>query len=129
MPDIPTPAPLGAAGSGPQALDGPPPSPALSPGGPQMSGMAGLAPSMPMMSGQLPPEILNAVVATGSRIHDEITGLVQAVPDLGTELLLIQDLLQKALAKVLAGGGMAPSPTSIGGPSFPGGGMAMGGRP
>jgi hypothetical protein len=125
-PSLPTPAPLGRAGSQPQPMDGPPPSPALAPTGPQ--GMRGLAPPLPIPSAQLPPEILAGVMQVADRITTDFQSLAQALPDLSPEFLMIQELLQQALGKILQAGGTPPSATATG-PSFPGGGFAQGGRP
>ena len=90
--------------------------------------MRGLAPALPIPSAQMPPEILAGVMQVADRLTQDLQSLVQAVPDLGPEFLMIQDLLQQALGKILQAGGTPPTPTATGTP-FPGGGQALGGRP
>lgn len=90
--------------------------------------MRGLAPPLPIPSAQMPPEILAGVMQAADRITQDFQALAQALPDLSPEFLMIQDLLQQALGKVLQAGGTPPTPTATGSP-FSGGGLGQGGRP
>jgi hypothetical protein len=90
--------------------------------------MAGLAPQLPIPSGMLPPEMLTGMMNTAEKISGDLDALGQTAPDLAADFLLIKDLLQRAMAKLLMAGGGPAGPTDPG-QQFAGGGMSMGGRP
>lgn len=123
--------PRPAAGSSP--LDGPPPSPtAMSGGGDtpfSMRGLSGGAPGMPGMSpvptDQIPPEVLQGVMQAATTVGSTLDSFAQFFPAQAARFGLIKDLLQQAMAELVAGGAGAASPTASG-PAFPGGGMDRG---
>lgn len=93
-------------------------------GGPAMSAMG--AP-LQIGSDQLPPEILQGVMAVGQNVTEMIGSLAQITPDLAQDWEAIKQLILATLAKLLTQGAPPPSPTAPGS-AFPGvvGGMDRG---
>lgn len=115
---------------GASPLDSMPPSPAMLAGEPGAS--AGMSPDVmggpiPVGSGQLPPEILQGVMAIGQQIAQLYTSLAQITPDLGPDWQAQRQLLLATLSKLLVNGAGPAGPTDPG-MAFPGvvGGMDRG---
>lgn len=111
-------------------LDQMPPSPALLAGAPGAS--AGMSPDVmggpiAIGSAQLPPEILQGVMAIGQNISELLQGLAQITPDLGADWQALRQLLLATLSKVLSNGA-GPAGATNPGNAFPGvvGGMDRG---
>jgi len=107
-------------------LDGPPPSPtAMSGGGDTPFSMRGLTGPQAMPTDQLPPEVLRGVLQAAETVGSTLDSFAQFFPAQAARFGLIKDLLQQAMAELVAGGAGAISPTAAG-PAFPGGGQDRG---
>lgn len=106
-------------------------SPTLDAGGamqtPPLPGLAQMGAPLQIGSDQLPPEILQGVMAVGQTLTQQLDTLAQVAPDLGTDFAAVKQLLLATLAKLLTKGAPPSSPTSPGS-AFPGvtGGMDRG---
>lgn len=107
------------SGMGSSTLDAPPPSPV----NPTFSDLQnpGMAASggMGAPARQLPPEVLMGILKSGESISGMLDDIAQMVPDIAPEVAAAKDMLQRALAKLVAAGG-APSTISAPGREFPG---------
>jgi hypothetical protein len=112
-------------GSGP--MDTPPPSPAVPGGGVggQMPTLSGLAQPSPIGSANIPPEILTGIIAAAQKMDSILDSFAQVTPDLGPDLDLCKQTLQRYLGKLMSSGAGATSPTAPGS-QFGGGGLNAG---
>ena len=110
--------PFPASAPGGDALNGPPPSPQLLGGAPTGMSLAGLAGPAPVPSGGMPPEILTGIVQSAEQIGTLLDAYAQVAPDLAGEFAAVKAQLQTVLAKLIAQGAGATSPTNAG-PGFP----------
>lgn len=126
---------MSSPANGQEQLDGPPPSPAMPPGGAGMQ--PGAQPQMPSF-GQMAqpltagtpgratsPEVAMGIMQTAETIYGILDSMASIAPDLATDFALQKDLLQKTMAKLLVNGGV-PSRAGSPGMNFPGGGFAGG---
>jgi hypothetical protein len=112
---------------GQQVLDGPPPSPQMTGGGPTGQppvGFKGMAPPA-IPSDQLPPEVLTGMMQAASKIGDMLDSFAQMAPDLAQDFGQLKDQLQAVLAKLMQSGAGPTNPTAAGS-QFPGGGADRG---
>lgn len=118
---------LDAPGGDTATLNAPPPNPAqpLAPTAGMQSQVAGLA-GQSIPSGMIPPEVLGGMMQVAESISANLDTFAQITPDLAADWLVIKDLLQRVLGKLLIAGGQPSSPTAPGA-SFPGGGIDRGG--
>jgi hypothetical protein len=112
-------------GSGP--MDTPPPSPAVPGGGVggQMPTLSGLSQPAPIGSANIPPEILTGIIAAAQKMDSILDSFAQVTPDLGPDLDLVKQTLQRYLGKLMTSGAGATSPTAPGN-QFGGGGLNAG---
>lgn len=107
-------------------LDGPPPSPtAMSGGGDTPFSMRGIAGPAQLPTDQIPPEVLRGVMEAAETVGATLDSFAQFFPSQAPRFGLIKDLLQTAMAELVAGGAGAITPTAAG-PAFPGGGIDRG---
>lgn len=119
-----------------EQLDGPPPSPAMPPGGGQMQ--PGMAPqgmpsfeqmAQPMTAGTTgratSPEVAMGIMQTAETVYGILDSMASIAPDLANDFALQKDLLQRTMAKLLVNGG-TPGRAGSPGLNFPGGGFAGG---
>jgi hypothetical protein len=85
----------------------------------------GLPGQPPVSTDQIPPEVLSGVMQAASTVGSTLDSFAQFFPAQAARFGLIKDLLQQAMAELVAGGAGAISPTATG-PAFPGGGMDRG---
>lgn len=116
-------------------LDGPPPSPAMPQGGPQLS--PGQQPQMPDLSQlaqpltagtpgrAVAPEIAMGILQSAQTIASMFDSMASIVPDLAPDFALQKDLLQRTLAKLVTNAGTVAGAGSTG-LNFPGGGFSAG---
>jgi hypothetical protein len=91
-----------------------------------MRGLSGGAPGMPPVStDQMPPEVLRGVMEAATTMGSTLDSFAQFFPAQSARFGLIKDLLQQAMAELVAGGAGAIAPTATG-PAFPGGGVDRG---
>ena len=123
----------GMTGGMSSVLDGPPPSPAMPMEMPQ-AGQSAPMPSMGEMSRPLTagtpgravaPEIVQGVLQSGETISGMLDSMASIFPDLALDFSLVQDTLQRALAKIVVQGGPRQGAGATG-MNFPGGGFAAG---
>lgn len=123
-------------GAGQDALDGPPPSPAMAQAQPPSPGqpMGPSVPSFAQMSQPLTagtpgravsPEIAMGIMQASETIYGMLDSMASVIPDLANDFALQKDLLQRTMGKLLTNGGQAASPNAPG-LNFPGGGFAAG---
>lgn len=122
--------------NGQEQLDGPPPSPAMPPGGGQMQPGAPQPPmpsfaqmAQPLTAGTpgraTSPEVAMGIMQTAETIYGILDSMASIAPDLANDFALQKDLLQKTMAKLLVNGG-TPGRAGAPGMNFPGGGFAGG---
>lgn len=92
-------------------------------GSPTPFSLSSVAPPIP--SAQMPPEMLTAIVQSGTKIATMFDTFAQATPDLAADWGMLKELLQTTLAKLLSAGSGATSPTATGS-QWPGGGIDRG---
>jgi len=111
--------------TGTDQLGAPPPSPTPMGGmnGSAPFSMQGMAPQIP--SNKLPPEVLTGVTAAAQKIAEMLNSFAQITPDETGPLMMMQDLLQQYLAKLMQSGS-GPISATASGQQFPGGGMDRG---
>jgi hypothetical protein len=115
-----------AGGAGGSQLDGPPPSPtAMSGGGDTPFSMRGIAGPSQVPTDAIPPEVLRGVMEAAETVGATLDSFAQFFPNQAARFGLIKDLLQSAMAELVAGGAGAISPTAAG-PAAPMGGIDRG---
>lgn len=115
-------------GAGAEPLDAPPPTTMMGGvGGSAPFSLQGLAPELPgqIPTGALPPEVLTGITQAAQQIHTMLASFAQITPDKGSQIAMMQDLLQQYLAGLMQAGAGPVSPTATG-PAFPGGGIGRG---
>lgn len=96
-------------------LDGPPPSPtAMSGGGDTPFSLRGLAGPSAVPTDQIPPDVLRGVMQAAETMAGGLDAFAQFFPTQAARFGLIKDLLQQAMAELLAGGAGAIAPTHAG---------------
>lgn len=112
--------------AGTPPLDGTPPTPTpMAGGGDTPFSMRGLAGPSQVPTDQMPPEVLRGVMEAAEGVGTTLDSFAQFFPAQAARFGLIKDLLQAAMAELVAGGAGAISPTASG-PAFPGGGIDRG---
>lgn len=125
-----------SGGAGAEILDGPPPSPAMPPGGGGMAlgGQPAPMPSFgemaqPLTAGTLgravAPEIAAGIMQSAQVISGMFDSIASVVPDLANDMALQKDLLMRSMGKLFENSGTSGAPGSSG-MNFPGGGFAGG---
>lgn len=115
--------------SGTEALDQPPPSPALAqgmnPGSPSMSDLMGEVPPQ-VQADQMPPDVLTGMMTAATKIAQDLDSFAQMTPNLAADWAAVRAALATAMSKLLQAGSNPTTPTATG-PGFPGGGLDRGG--
>lgn len=123
-------------GAGQEVLDGPPPSPVMAntsgelPLGGQPQPMPSFGEMAKPLTAGTPgratsPEIAVGIMQSAETVYGIFDSIASIAPDLGNDMALLKDLLQRAMAKLLVGSGQPGNPAATG-VNFPGGGFSAG---
>jgi hypothetical protein len=82
-------------------------------------GLGDMGTPLQIGSDQLPPEILQGVMATGQNVVEWLDSLAQVTPDLGADWGAIKQLVLATLSKLLVKGA-PPADPAASGMAFPG---------